>query len=403
MIDLSKRSALLVGSGPGISAAVARGLAREGVKVGLSARDTDKLASLATEIGAERYPADASRPDDVELLFDRFTARFGEPDIVVYNASARVPGPLADLDPDAVRAAIDVTAFGGFLVVRQAARRMVPRGTGTILLTGATASVKGFAHSAAFAMGKFALRGLAQSAARELGPKGIHVAHVVVDGAVRSERRPDPAENPDSTLSPEGVAQTYLDLVRQPRDAWSFEVEVDRGPNVSSKESPVPISMYDASVPVFVRSLAVLSDLLDKGGRHAGTAATDLVQARLAPDMLTLAGQVQRASDSAKFGAARLTGSVAPSFEDNEATIDELRDRCARTISYLRDLAPDAFTDCETRTVTFGGAASKRTLPGAAYLLTFAVPNFFFHVATAYDVLRQEGVPIGKRDYLGLT
>ena len=119
--------------------------------------------------------------------------------------------------------------------------------------------------------------------------------------------------------------------------------------------------------------------------------------------MLTLAGQVQRASDSAKFGAARLTGSVAPSFEDNEATIDELLDRCARTISYLRDLAPDAFTDCETRTVTFGGAASKRTLVGAEYLLTFALPNFFFHVATAYDVLRHEGVPIGKRDYLGLT
>jgi NAD(P)-dependent dehydrogenase (short-subunit alcohol dehydrogenase family) len=118
-----------------------------------------------------------------------------------------------------------VTAFGGFLVVQQAARRMLPHRRGAILLTGPTASVKGFALSAAFAMGKFALRGLAQSAARELGPRGIHVAHVVVDGGVRSARRPEPADRPDSLLSPEGIAQTYLSLLRQPRDAWSLQVE----------------------------------------------------------------------------------------------------------------------------------------------------------------------------------
>lgn len=226
MSGLLPASALVVGAGSGISAAVARALAREGVRVGLAARDAGKLASLAGEIGAECFAADASRPDEVERLFTQFVAAVGAPDIVVYNASARAPGPVADLDPETVRAAIETTAFGGFLVVRQAARHMVPRGRGTILLTGASASVKGFAHSAAFAMGKFALRGLAQSAARELGPKGIHVAHVIVDGAVRGERRPDPAETPDSTLSPEGIAQTYLALVRQPRDAWSFEVEV---------------------------------------------------------------------------------------------------------------------------------------------------------------------------------
>ena len=226
MTDLKTASALVVGAGPGISAAVARTLAREGVKVGLAARTIDKLSSLADEIGGKCFSVDASRPEEVESLFSRFVEAFGEPDIVVYNASARAAGPLTDLDPETVRAAVEITAFGGFLVVRQAARRMIPRGRGVILLTGATASVKGFAHSAAFAMGKFALRGLAQSAARELGPKGIHVAHVVVDGAVRSERRPNPAENPDATLSPEGIAQTYLDLVRQPRDAWSFEVEV---------------------------------------------------------------------------------------------------------------------------------------------------------------------------------
>jgi NAD(P)-dependent dehydrogenase (short-subunit alcohol dehydrogenase family) len=125
-----------------------------------------------------------------------------------------------------VRQALQVSAFGGFLATQQAARRMVPKGQGAILLTGASASVKGFARSAAFAMGKFALRGLAQSAARELGPKGIHVAHFNIDGGVRSARRPDPEDRPDSTLSPDGIAQTYLDVLRQPRNAWSLEVEL---------------------------------------------------------------------------------------------------------------------------------------------------------------------------------
>ena len=163
----------------------------------------------------------------------------------------------------------------------------------------------------------------------------------------------------------------------------------------------MPVSMFDASVPVFVRGLTVLSDLLDKGERHAGPAAAELLGARLAPDMLTLAGQVQRASDSAKFGAARLTGTEAPSFADDETTFAALRGRCERTVAYLRGFAPDAFSGGETRSVTFGGAANRRTLPGEAYLLSFALPNFYFHVATAYGILRQAGVPIGKRDYLG--
>jgi NAD(P)-dependent dehydrogenase (short-subunit alcohol dehydrogenase family) len=162
----------------------------------------------------------------VEALFQAVDERIGAPEVVIYNASARAQGPLAELDPDAVRRVVETTAFGGFLAVRQAARRMEPKGRGAILLTGATASVKGFAGSAAFAMGKFALRGLAQSAARELGPKGIHVAHIVIDGGVRSERRPEPADRPDSLLSPDGVAQAYLDLLRQPRDAWSQEIEL---------------------------------------------------------------------------------------------------------------------------------------------------------------------------------
>ena len=226
MSTLPYRTALIVGAGPGISAALARKLAGAGLAVGLAARDVDKLAGLADEIGAATFQADAAQPASVERLFEAAEARLGPPDVVVYNASARAPGALAELDPEAVRKAVEVTAFGAFLVVRQAARRMEPRGTGAILLTGATAGIKGFPRSAAFAMGKFALRGLAQSAARELGPKGIHVAHVVVDGGVRSERRPEPANAPDSTLSSDGVAQAYLDLLRQPRDAWTFELDL---------------------------------------------------------------------------------------------------------------------------------------------------------------------------------
>jgi NAD(P)-dependent dehydrogenase (short-subunit alcohol dehydrogenase family) len=162
----------------------------------------------------------------VAKLFVEVTDRIGAPEIVIYNAGARAPGPLADLDPLAVQTALAISAFGGFLVTQQAAKRMVPRGRGAILLTGATASIKGFAQSAAFAMGKFALRGLAQSAARELGPKGIHVAHFVIDGAVRSAQHPDPAEQPDSTLDPDAIAQSYIDVLRQPRSAWCFEVEL---------------------------------------------------------------------------------------------------------------------------------------------------------------------------------
>ena len=226
MTDIPYRTALIVGAGPGISASVARGLAAAGLKVGLAARNVEKLVPLATETGAQTFAVDASDPAGVERLFADADSRLGEPDVVLYNASARAHGPIAELDPEAVRKAIEISAFGGFLVVQQAARRMIPRGAGAILLTGASASVKGYPHSAAFAMGKFALRGLAQSIARELGPKGIHVAHFVIDGGVRSARRPDPNERPDSTLDPDGIAQTYLDVLRQPRNAWSLEVEM---------------------------------------------------------------------------------------------------------------------------------------------------------------------------------
>jgi len=226
MTDIPYRTALIVGAGPGISASLARGLAAAGLKVGVAARNADKLAPLAAEIGAEAFAVDASQAAVVARLFEDVDGRLGEPDVVVYNASARAHGPIAELDPEAVRKAVEISAYGGFLVVQQAARRMIPHGRGAILLTGASASVKGYPHSAAFAMGKFALRGLAQSVARELGPKGIHVAHFVIDGGVRSARRPDPADRPDSTLDPNAIAQTYLEILRQPRSAWSLEVEL---------------------------------------------------------------------------------------------------------------------------------------------------------------------------------
>jgi NAD(P)-dependent dehydrogenase (short-subunit alcohol dehydrogenase family) len=226
MADISYRTALIVGAGSGISASVARGLAAAGLKVGLAARNIEKLEPLAAAIGAERFSADASDPAAVAHLFEDAEARLGAPDVVLYNASARAHGPIAEIDPEAVRKAVEISAFGGFLVIQQAARRMIPKGHGAILLTGASASVKGYPLSAAFAMGKFALRGLAQSTARELGPKGIHVAHFVIDGGVRSARRPDPDNRPDSTLDPEGIAQTYIETLRQPRSAWSLEVEL---------------------------------------------------------------------------------------------------------------------------------------------------------------------------------
>src|SRR3979490_402321 len=185
------RSALIVGTGPGLSASLARLFAKQGLSGAIAARQTDKLAALAKETGAAVHKCNAADPKDVAALFETVEAKSGAPDVVVYNASARVRGPLVELPPDDVRRAIEISAFGAFLVSQQAARRMLPKGEGAILLSGATAGVKGFALSATFAMGKFALRGLAQSMARELSPKGIHVAHLRTDGCIRRGARLD--------------------------------------------------------------------------------------------------------------------------------------------------------------------------------------------------------------------
>jgi NAD(P)-dependent dehydrogenase (short-subunit alcohol dehydrogenase family) len=226
MSDFPFRVALIVGAGPGVSASVARKLAALGVKIALAARNTGKLDELCAETGAVAFGADVSDAQSVADLFDAVEARLGAPDVVIFNAGARLRGGIMELDPALVEKTIAIGAFGGFLVAQQAARRMVPRGGGAILFTGATASVKGFPLSGAFAMSKFALRGLAQSVARELGPKGVHVAHFVIDGAVRGPGRGDPPGRPDSFLDPDAIAQAYVDVLRQPRSAWSFEVEL---------------------------------------------------------------------------------------------------------------------------------------------------------------------------------
>ncbi|QNB06738.1 SDR family NAD(P)-dependent oxidoreductase [Herbaspirillum frisingense] len=220
------QSALIIGAGAGISAALARQLAERKVRVGLVARDTTKLQALASDIAAFAYQADASQPEAIAAAFTAADKAIGVPDVVIYNPSARVRGSLLDLDPLEVEQAIKVTAFGGFLAVQQAARRMVPNGHGAIFLTGATASWKGYAHSAAFAMGKFALRALSQSAARELGPKGVHVAHFIVDGRVRSAPGQPAKGDDDHTLDPQAIAQTYISTLLQPRSAWSQEVDL---------------------------------------------------------------------------------------------------------------------------------------------------------------------------------
>ena len=220
------RSALIVGVGAGLSASLARTFAKAGMKIALAARSAEKLAALAKEVGGRAFACEATKRVDVARLFAEVEDAFGDPDVVVYNASYRTRGPLVDLDPAEVERTLAVSAFGGFLVAQEAAKRMLPRGHGAILFTGASASVKGYAQSAPFAMGKFALRGLAQSMARELSPQGIHVAHVAIDGGIRSERRPDPPDKPDSLLDPDAIAQTYLHLVQQQRSAWASEIEL---------------------------------------------------------------------------------------------------------------------------------------------------------------------------------
>jgi NAD(P)-dependent dehydrogenase (short-subunit alcohol dehydrogenase family) len=220
--------ALIVGAGSGLSASLARLFAKESMRVGLAARDTAKLASLVKETNALPIACDATDPAQIQAMFGAVEKKWGVPDLVVYNAGYRVRGPFVDLDPKEVERTIAVTGYAGFLVAQCAAKRMLARGSGAIFFTGASASVKGYAESAPFAMGKFALRGLAQSMARELAPKGIHVAHFVIDGGIsrgaadlRVEER-----GADGMLLPDEIAKNYLHVFRQHRSAWTWEVEL---------------------------------------------------------------------------------------------------------------------------------------------------------------------------------
>jgi NAD(P)-dependent dehydrogenase (short-subunit alcohol dehydrogenase family) len=205
-------TALIVGAGSGLSGSLARLLRKEGLQVALAARNVDKLR----EFDALKLRCDATDRAQVEAAFDALPS---VPDLVVYNASYRVRGPLAELEPKEVEKTLAVSAYAGFLVAQAAAKRMLPRGSGSIFFTGASASVKGYASSAPFAMGKFALRGLAQSMARELAPKGIHVAHFVIDGSIGKDAG-------GARLDPDEIARNYLHVYRQERSAWTWEVEL---------------------------------------------------------------------------------------------------------------------------------------------------------------------------------
>lgn len=224
----TSKTAVIVGVGDGLSASLARLLRNAGFDLVLAARNISKLGKLAAVTNARLVGCDAADPAQVAELFSRAGDQIRA---VIYNPSARIRGPITDLEPESVKHAIEVTAFGAFLVGQAAAKIMLSQSSengvrGTILFTGASAGVKGFPQSAPFAMGKFAQRGLAQSMARELHPQGIHVAWINIDGAIRNPGRTEPADRPDSMLSPDAIAQNYLNLINQDRSTWSEELTV---------------------------------------------------------------------------------------------------------------------------------------------------------------------------------
>jgi short-subunit dehydrogenase len=222
-----KETALIVGAGPGLSSSLTTLLIRNDFRVALAARNIDKLSTLKETLNVDVYPCDASSIDQVRSLFQKLDKSLGTPNLVIYNPSARVRGGIVEVDPEDTQKAINITCFGAFLVAQEAAKRMVERGSGSIFFTGASASVKGYANSSVFAMGKFGLRGLAQALARELHPQNIHIGHFIIDGGIKADYRPernDPGD--DSMLKPEAIAETYLQFHRQHRSSWSWEIEL---------------------------------------------------------------------------------------------------------------------------------------------------------------------------------
>jgi NAD(P)-dependent dehydrogenase (short-subunit alcohol dehydrogenase family) len=222
-----QRIAIIVGAGLGLSASLARKFSLVGMKVALAARNIHKLTPLITEISGLAYTCDTSDPGSVQALFSRVKEELGVPELVVFNASKRVRGDIDKIDPVEVKNALLTSCYGGFLVGQEASKLMLSVGNGTIIFTGASAGVKGFPRSATFAMGKFGLRGLAQSMSRELHPRNIHVVHVVIDGGIQTiEKIIGKKESKDGWLSPDSIAETYYQLHIQHRSAWSSEIEV---------------------------------------------------------------------------------------------------------------------------------------------------------------------------------
>jgi len=220
-------SVLIVGAGSGLSASLARLCNNNGMKVVLAARNIKKLDSLKKEINAETLSCDVGDIQSVYSLFESMDKSIGTPNLVIYNPSVRIKGSIIELDAEETRSAINITCFGAFLVAQEAAKRMLSRGNGSIFFTGASAGVKGFANSSVFAMGKFGLRGLAQSLARELHPKNIHIGHFVIDGGIQSNfNKTNQFFGKDNMLNPDAIAKSYLEFHRQDRSAWAWEIEL---------------------------------------------------------------------------------------------------------------------------------------------------------------------------------
>jgi len=215
-------SVLIVGAGSGLSASLARLCYSKGMKVVLASRNIEKLKDIKNEIKGEAFLCDSSNTESVSNLFKKVDELIGTPNLVIYNASSRPQrAGIVDLDPVETQKAINITCFGAFLVAQEAAKKMIKRKSGSIFFTGATAGIKGFANSSAFAMGKFGLRGLAQSLARELHPKGIHIAHFIIDGGIGKKSKSE-----YQMINPDEIAKTYLQFYYQDKSSWAWEVEL---------------------------------------------------------------------------------------------------------------------------------------------------------------------------------
>jgi len=225
--------ALVCGVGPGLGRALVRCFVNAGMNVAMAARSLEKLKSWSAELSRESsevhaYACDVTREDEVLNLYLRLQADLGVPDLVVYNAGAFLPAKVTDIQTADFERCWRIGCLGGFLIGREAARLMAARGSGTIIFTGATASLRGGAGFANLAVGKAGLRALAQSMARELGAKGVHIGHVIIDGQILSERYAELAQTrpPDGLLDPDAIAGNYLHLHQQPRNSWTLELDL---------------------------------------------------------------------------------------------------------------------------------------------------------------------------------